>query len=769
MVEKAEIKQLENTPKQEKKQVWQIVEGVYGDDWKKMMPKLAAKFWICDEAAYIAAKKAHDKTKNIEYNIKIWEMLQKSKGLESEGIEKQINKFNDVNKQKFLRAHMDEFDQQYVMNMDQPTIDKLDFMEDMSLFGGFLRNQKESIQAKKDKIFSAGWFEKVNINQAAVNLELFEFDEDLIAFLARAKQEWYINTQDMLKAGAAATMKVNAASEEDIKNAWGKEALQRQLERMELLKMAKEKWLDQKYGAEFDDLAVRLYNIYKNDSRLQKFWDKDLLKYIEKVAHMLDKTKNTPKDALDKEKSKIIGTDVIQGYITEKESNLTTLVKDESLKDNEYRDNIKKKYDPTMGNMIKNICKGDEKFFDGETWRLKSDVSAKDRKRLDPKLKLIQNEFNHAEWEVLNVWNPTIKMQAVSTCIDMLRSCMNFSLDNWDKENLLTSLRIEKSDAIQEDDGDRIVEIKGKVGDKDLTVYYNLTKWTLETEKFLKKDIVKWIYYLANEENKKTCREEIPLLKLPKLSDFTQKVESRGDEWRKQILIKSENLDDMKKNLQTKLDTDVKADYLAGIDPSHFEKVAVQNMFTQEILIDFMHFPKGEGFEEIWQTPPEYFQLCDLVHNAANRYTRDELKKWRETIKEMKDIKEKRITYHPQTNPRDKTKQENNKERYFFEMAFCPYIVDKKNYRNMPPADNTYLKFFQCFKSPKSDSFPMIDLDMLGDYESKLEKLNKKSDNKMAWQRNQAFSMNMESMESQVGAETKMKEFENASDEKNVA
>jgi len=58
---------------------------------------------------------------------------------------------------------------------------------------------------------------------------------------------------------------------------------------------------------------------------------------------------------------------------------------------------------------------------------------------------------------------------------------------------------------------------------------------------------------------------------------------------------------------------------------------------------------------------------------------------------------------------------------------------------------------------------------MLGDYESKLEKLNKKSDNKMAWQRNQAFSMNMESMESQVGAETKMKEFENASDEKNVA
>jgi len=57
-------------------------------------------------------------------------------------------------------------------------------------------------------------------------------------------------------------------------------------------------------------------------------------------------------------------------------------------------------------------------------------------------------------------------------------------------------------------------------------------------------------------------------------------------------LLKSENVDDMKKNLQTKLDREVRADYITRINPSHFEKVAVQNMFTQEIMVDFMKFPK---------------------------------------------------------------------------------------------------------------------------------------------------------------------------------
>jgi hypothetical protein len=81
----------------------------------------------------------------------------------------------------------------------------------------------------------------------------------------------------------------------------------------------------------------------------------------------------------------------------------------------------------------------------------------------------------------------------------------------------------------------------------------------------------------------------------------------------------------MKTNLQTKLDTDVKADYLPGINPSYFEKVAVQNMFTQEILVDFMKFPPD--FKEIGNAHREYRGLLDFVNNAANRYTRDELKK----------------------------------------------------------------------------------------------------------------------------------------------
>jgi hypothetical protein len=45
MVEKTEIKQLENAPKQGPKQVWQIVSEIYGDKNRKAkMPELAAKF-----------------------------------------------------------------------------------------------------------------------------------------------------------------------------------------------------------------------------------------------------------------------------------------------------------------------------------------------------------------------------------------------------------------------------------------------------------------------------------------------------------------------------------------------------------------------------------------------------------------------------------------------------------------------------------------------------------------------------------------------------
>jgi len=81
----------------------------------------------------------------------------------------------------------------------------------------------------------------------------------------------------------------------------------------------------------------------------------------------------------------------------------------------------------------------------------------------------------------------------------------------------------------------------------------------------------------------------------------------------------------MKENLQKKLDRDVKADYLADIDPSYFEKIVVQNMFTQEVLVDFMNFPINK-FPEIGSRSPEYFKLFDLINNAANWYTKDELK-----------------------------------------------------------------------------------------------------------------------------------------------
>jgi len=116
----------------------------------------------------------------------------------------------------------------------------------------------------------------------------------------------------------------------------------------------------------------------------------------------------------------------------------------------------------------------------------------------------------------------------------------------------------------------------------------------------------------------------------------------------------------------------------------------------------------------------------------------------------MQTIKERNITYHPVTNKREDMKK-NNPEKYFFEMAFCPYVVDKLDYRSRP-ADNTYLRFFQCFKSPKSDSFPMIDLDMLGDYAGKItKKINREEDNAMARKRpNTPFEKNLQETENYI-------------------
>jgi len=65
---------------------------------------------------------------------------------------------------------------------------------------------------------------------------------------------------------------------------------------------------------------------------------------------------------------------------------------------------------------------------------LKADISAEDRARLDQKSKeiqpLLKEKFATVETNLLSDRNSAIKTQAVSTCIDALRSCMNFSLDN---------------------------------------------------------------------------------------------------------------------------------------------------------------------------------------------------------------------------------------------------------------------------------------------------------------------------------------------------
>lgn len=731
------------------KKVREIVSEIYGEkNWKAKMPELAAKFWI------------KDYSRTAEQNILIWKKLLAWERLEKREIVDVIDKFSPE-KQKWLRENDKEIDLIYLTNLNNDNIKNLnDKINDKSHFLGFFRNQKELIDKKKKEVKAlntwANGFESNSIDRAVLSTELLEFDSRLEAFKEKLKINSDFSDEDISIVRKKVNIWIQNATPEEIKENWGKEEFKKQLERIEFLNRVKEKWLDKKYESEFDDLVISLYNIQKDSPWLQKFWNKELLEYTKKkIVNSFDRAPDLSNDALERQKNEILREPIIQDYIKDPSSNLTSLVTDESLKDNEYRASIKEKYNPTLWNIIKNIyvthkiSEEDQKMFDENTWVLKENISSKDKERLEQKSKeiqpLIKEKFANTEWEVLKERNPAIKTQAVSTCIDMLRSCMNFTIDQWDQENLLTSLKDIKSDAIQEHDGDRVLEIKGKIGDKDLIVQYNLTKWTLATQKFLKKDISTWTFYLDDEKN---GREDIPFLKLPKLSNFTQKVESRGDEWYKEILTQSKDIAEMTRNIQKRLDTDIKADYLPGVDSNYFEKIAVQNMFTQEILEDFMHFPK-DSLKAVWTRNPEYSQLCDLVYNAANWCTKDELKRWRETIKQLKDIKEKNITYDPKTNSREDIKK-NNSERYFFEMAFCPYILDKKNYREMP-TKNTYLQFFQCFKSDKSDSFQMIDLDMLSDYTSKLgKKINKQEDNTMAWKRAPVFKANLDAIESHI-------------------
>jgi len=230
--------------------------------------------------------------------------------------------------------------------------------------------------------------------------------------------------------------------------------------------------LDQKYGSEFDELAVSLYNIHKNESWLQKFWNKELLEYVRnKVISMFDRSINAPKDALDATKSIIIREPVMQEYIKDESTNLKSLVKDEGQKDSKYKESLKQKYSPTLKRRIDGVYQSnmisekDRELFDENTGTLKNNVSDTDKKRFSSgALEKIQTDlkkkFETAESDLLAERNPAIKTQAVSTCIDALRSCMNFSIDNADKENLLVSLQIEKSNATKESDGDRVIELK---------------------------------------------------------------------------------------------------------------------------------------------------------------------------------------------------------------------------------------------------------------------------------------------------------------------
>jgi hypothetical protein len=122
------VKNVENkevgkeSKKKEPKQVWQIVEDIYGkNSWKTMAPKLAAKF---DIKNYVGSG---------PQNVLIAQKLLSGDRLENKTTLEAMNKFFP-DKQKLLRENAGDINDQYLANLTSENIAKLNTINDPSKF-----------------------------------------------------------------------------------------------------------------------------------------------------------------------------------------------------------------------------------------------------------------------------------------------------------------------------------------------------------------------------------------------------------------------------------------------------------------------------------------------------------------------------------------------------------------------------------------------------------------------------------------------------------
>jgi len=257
-----------------------------------MAPKLAAKFLI----------EKYDKSE--KQNILIMQKLIAGERLENSMTLEKMNKFSPA-KQKILRENSDNINMKYLANLTSENITKLNAIDDSSKFIWFFRNQKESIAKKNLQIKKQSNLNKESennyINNAVLTIELVEFDSRLDDFLRKGLGE-SAATELHIQARKNALTKVSEISDDQVKKSGlSREELWKHLERMELLSLAKEKWLDQKYAKEFDELAISLYTLQKENPLLESYWNTELLEYVKnKIVSTYDSVKDTWNDNIDK-------------------------------------------------------------------------------------------------------------------------------------------------------------------------------------------------------------------------------------------------------------------------------------------------------------------------------------------------------------------------------------------------------------------------------------------------------------------------------------
>ena len=256
---------------------------------------------------------------------------------------------------------------------------------------------------------------------------------------------------------------------------------------------------------EFQSIVRDMYQ--KSESwgiNLVEIWSEELykqakLRYQQYVEEKVVYTnKNT---SLDEMKNELINNESIKNAL-----NRNVLVTEKN-KDDTYYSSLRKLY-PEVDRLIDK---------DSEIQKLMkiNNPTEEDKKNLRQK---IQEKAKVAEESLHTDTNRVIQEQAITTCLDTLKAYMDIDLS--EQENVLEQFTLKNKDDkkyITSTGNGIILEINGKINNKNLKIYYNLSEGTLQQEEFLAKDEVDKTFSINHPVGGK---KDVVGIQLPKFQDF---------------------------------------------------------------------------------------------------------------------------------------------------------------------------------------------------------------------------------------------------------